>query len=98
VGHGAVPPGRRAAGGASVLPRIILQAGASRHGGSGGSPHRAGKWRDGERWKLGRFERPFVYFEDGRPAYLFGASADGPGCFTHASRTWNLGIPIVRES
>jgi hypothetical protein len=54
------------------------------------------QWTDGEKQKLGSFERAFVYFENGEPAYLFGASADGPGCFTHATRTWNLGIPLIK--
>lgn len=52
------------------------------------------EWSDGSAQKLGSFERAFLLIEDGRPTYLFGATADGPGGFTRATTTWNLGIPL----
>lgn len=54
-------------------------------------------WDDGESQTLGSFERAFLFFEDGVPTYLFGATADGPGGFTHARKTWNMGIPVSLE-
>ena len=44
--------------------------------------------------KQGQLERPFILFEDGKPAYIFFATMDGPGGFENASRSWNMVIPI----
>jgi hypothetical protein len=51
-------------------------------------------WSDGGRETLGSLERPQLLFEDGEPAYLFAAAADGPGGFRKATRTWNQVIPL----
>ncbi len=49
---------------------------------------------DGTAEVLGQFERPFILFENGRPAYLFGASGDGPGGFQNMTRTGIHVIPL----
>jgi len=43
---------------------------------------------------LGQFERPFILFEGDRPAYLFGASGDGPGGFQNMTRSGIQVIPL----
>ena len=52
------------------------------------------EWEDGSVEKQGQLERPFILFEDGKPAYIFFATMDGPGGFENASRSWNMVIPI----
>lgn len=52
------------------------------------------KWDDGKILNMGSFERPFLLFQDGFPTHIFAATADGPGCFTRASNTWNMVVPI----
>jgi hypothetical protein len=42
----------------------------------------------------GSFERPNILFENGMPAYLFAATADGPGDFWNAANTWTMVIPL----
>lgn len=49
---------------------------------------------DGTSKVLGQFERPFIFFENGRPAFLFGASGDGPGGFANMTRTGIHVIPL----
>jgi len=51
-------------------------------------------WDDGRTETMGSFERPFLFFENGKPTHLFGATADGPGGFHRAARTWNMVIPL----
>lgn len=59
-------------------------------------------WSDGSRTTQGSIERPFVLLRDGRPAYLYVATADGPGPSDHprrpghyhAENTWNQVIPL----
>ncbi len=55
------------------------------------------KWSDGAETTQGSLERPQLLFENGKPAYLFAATADGPGGFRAASNTWNLVIPLRIE-
>ena len=55
---------------------------------------------DGTTTTQASIERPYILFEGGRPAYLFAATADGPGprddrpghYFAH--NTWNMVIPL----
>lgn len=52
-------------------------------------------WSDGQTRQMGRFERPFILFEDKKPIAIFAATADddieGLG---NAGTTWNMAIPI----
>lgn len=50
---------------------------------------------DGKTETLGQLERPFILFENGRPAYLIGAVGDGPGGFANMTKSGNLVIPLV---
>jgi hypothetical protein len=52
------------------------------------------RWSDGWVVTQGSMERPFVLFEDGRPAWLYAATADGPGGFRRAMNTWNMVVPL----
>lgn len=52
------------------------------------------EWEDGSIGKQGQLERPFIYFENGKPVYVFFATMDGPGGFENATRSWNMYIPI----
>ena len=52
------------------------------------------EWEDGSIDKQGQLERPFIYFENGKPVYIFFATMDGPGGFENATRSWNMCIPI----
>lgn len=52
------------------------------------------EWEDGSIEKQGQLERPFIYFENGKPMYVFFATMDGPGGFENATRSWNMCIPI----
>ena len=51
-------------------------------------------WDDGTTTTQGSLERPQLLFTDGRPTHLFAATADGPGGFRNATRTWNMVIPL----
>lgn len=53
------------------------------------------EWEDGRIEKQGQLERPFIFFENGKPAYLFFATMDGPGGFENASNSWNMVIPFI---
>jgi hypothetical protein len=53
-------------------------------------------WSDGHVRRMGSFERPQVLLEDGVPAYLFAAVADGPGQWQDMTRSWNAVIPLKR--
>jgi hypothetical protein len=55
------------------------------------------RWDDGTVTTQGSFERPNLLIQDGRPTHLFAATADGPGGFWNASRTWNMVIPLRQD-
>lgn len=50
---------------------------------------------DGKTETMGQLERPFILFENGRPAFLFGAVGDGPGGFDKMTTSGNIAIPLV---
>jgi hypothetical protein len=52
-------------------------------------------WDDGAVTVQGSLERPQLLIENGRPTHLFAATADGPGGFDNARRTWNMVIPLA---
>lgn len=52
------------------------------------------EWEDGKVEMQGQLERPFIFFENGKPTYIFFATMDGPGGFENASHSWNMVIPI----
>jgi hypothetical protein len=52
-------------------------------------------WEDGKVRLMGNLDRPFIYFEDGKPRCLFFATSDGKeDGFMDATRTWNMAIPL----
>lgn len=51
-------------------------------------------WDDGETTLQGSFERPQLLIQNGVPTHLFAATADGPGGFWNASKTWNMCVPL----
>lgn len=57
-------------------------------------------WEDGRTTIQGSIERPYILFENNQPAWLFAATADGPGPsggrpgHFYARNTWNLVIPL----
>jgi len=51
-------------------------------------------WGNGDTTVQGSLERPQLLFEEGKPTHLFCATADGPGGFRKASKTWNMVIPL----
>lgn len=53
------------------------------------------KFNDGIVRTQGQLERPFVLFENGKPAFLFFATMDGPGGFNNATKSWNMVIPFL---
>lgn len=55
------------------------------------------EYSDGKVEMQGQLERPFILFEDGKPAYIFFATMDGPGGFENASSSWNMVIPILQD-
>ena len=52
------------------------------------------EWEDGKVEMQGQLERPFIFFENSKPTYIFFATMDGPGGFENASHSWNMVIPI----
>ena len=60
------------------------------------------RWDNGEATEMANFERPQLLFEDGYPAYLFAATADGEGGdekvsgFHRARNTWNMVVPLKK--
>ena len=52
------------------------------------------EWEDGKVEMQGQLERPFIFFENGKPTYIFFATMDGLGGFENASHSWNMVIPI----
>lgn len=55
------------------------------------------RWDDGRIETMGQLERPFVYFENGKPRILFCATSNGPGGFNNATKTWITAIPLGHE-
>lgn len=55
------------------------------------------EWEDGKIEMQGQLERPFLFFENGAPAYVFFATMDGPGGFENATKSWNMVIPIKKK-
>lgn len=52
------------------------------------------KWDDGITREMGCLERPNILFKDGKPAFMYFATADGSGGFNNAQKTWNMVIPL----
>jgi hypothetical protein len=61
------------------------------------------RWDDGSTTTQASIERPFILMQDGQPAFLFAATADGPGPKENrpghyfAENTWNMVIPLRQE-
>ena len=55
------------------------------------------RWADGSVTTQGSFERPQLLIQDGKPTHLFAATADGPGGFWNATRTWNMVVPLATD-
>lgn len=55
------------------------------------------EYENGEIVMQGQLERPFIYFEEGKPVYIFFATMDGPGGFENATKSWNMVIPIKQN-
>ena len=60
-------------------------------------------WDDGSKTTQASMERPFILFQHGQPAFLFAATADGPGPrdgrpgHYFAENTWNMVIPLKQD-
>jgi hypothetical protein len=54
------------------------------------------RWSDGRSTVQGSLERPQILFEKGRATHLFAATADGPGGFHNATKTWTMVIPLAK--
>lgn len=52
-------------------------------------------WDDKTTTIQANFERPFLLFEEGKPAYLFAATGAGPATWNF-EKTWNMVIPLKR--
>jgi hypothetical protein len=53
------------------------------------------RWDDGTTQTMGQLERPFLLMENGRPAFLFAATGNGPGGFQNMTESYNIAIPLV---
>lgn len=51
-------------------------------------------FEDGQQVTMGQLERPFVYFENGKPLCMFFATMDGKGGFANGSRSWNIAVKL----
>ncbi len=51
-------------------------------------------FEDGKQITMGQLERPFVYFENGKPLCMFFATMDGKGGFENGSRSWNIAVQL----
>ena len=52
-------------------------------------------WSNGDSTVQGSFERPQLLFDaEGRPSHIFAATADGPGGFRNATKTWCMVIQL----
>ena len=62
------------------------------------------RWDDGSVTTQASIERPFILFEGGEPAFLFAATADGPGPHDgrpghyFAENTWNMVMPLAMSA
>ena len=55
-------------------------------------------WDNEDTTVQGCFERPQILFDEhGKPTHLFGATADGPGGFRNATKTWCMVIPLEKQ-
>lgn len=54
------------------------------------------RYNDGTTKKMGQLERPFIFFEKGKPAYLFFAAMDGPGGFEYGTHSWNVVVAFKK--
>lgn len=52
------------------------------------------EWDNNSIVKQGQLERPFIYFENGKPTHIFFATMNGPGGFENATESWNMVVPI----
>lgn len=52
------------------------------------------EYEDGKIERQGQLERPFIFFQNGKPTLIFFATMDGPGGFENASKSWNMAIPL----
>jgi len=55
------------------------------------------RWDDGTVTTQAFLERPQLLIRGGVPTHLFLATADGPGGFDRANRSWNMVIPLRAE-
>lgn len=55
-------------------------------------------WNDGSTSHQGSLERPQLLIQDGRPTHLFMATTDGELPWGRAKQTFNIAIPLGRES
>ena len=46
---------------------------------------------------MGSLERPFLLFENGKPAYAFFGTSNGTQGFTDATDTWTVCIPLKQD-
>ena len=51
-------------------------------------------WDNGTTTTQGCLERPQLLIQHGKPTHAFFATADGPGAYTRAAKTWNMAIPL----
>lgn len=54
-------------------------------------------WDNGVTRTMGNLERPFLFFQNGKPTHLFAATSDGTKGFHDATQTWNMVIPIGQD-
>ncbi|MCU7552863.1 glycoside hydrolase family protein [Chitinophagaceae bacterium LB-8] len=54
------------------------------------------RWDDGTTETMGQLERPFIFFQNRQPAYLFFATMDGLGGFENGTHTWNMVVPFKK--
>lgn len=54
-------------------------------------------FEDGANRVMGQLERPFVYFEEGKPVCMFFATMDGKGGFANGTRSWNVAIRLKKN-
>ncbi len=54
------------------------------------------RMKDGTVRKMGQLERPYILFENEKPAYIFFATMNGPGGFENATQSWNMVIPFKK--
>lgn len=55
------------------------------------------EWDDGQISMQGQLERPFIYFENGKPVCLFFATMNGEGGFGNSTKAWNMVIQFKKD-